>query len=204
MVNGKPAAFRVSLPVRPRLSLFWGTGFAFSLFLFVHLFNSAKAYSQCKSIKNDLINNVNTKNAVQQLASLQPILGGSVFYWTTYADAFLINKRYPEGLDKLKNAATYSCAPELNLTLGKTYVLTNQYAAAEKVFILASNIQPHHYLPRYALMKMYTRMNDVDNTVKMAREIMTMETKVASDKVDEFKNDAKSTIQLCLDQKLGK
>ncbi len=204
MVNGKPSLLGLLLPVKTRLSLFWGTGFAFSLFLFVHFLNSAKAYAQCKSIKNDLINNVNTKNAALKLAALQPILGGSVFYWNTYADAFLVNKRYLEGLDKLKHAAIYSCAPELNITLGKTYVLTNQYAAAENIFILASNIQPHHYLPRYALMKMYARMNDVDNTIKMAREIMTMETKVASDKVDEFKNDAQAIIQLCINQKLGK
>jgi tetratricopeptide (TPR) repeat protein len=166
-----------------------------SLFLFFQLVVAAKAYRQCSNIMNNTVTSDETETA-RQMAVLQAPMQSSVYYWHSYGSLFYQYKNYALAADKLEQASRFSSDPNLYIMLGNCYRATARYAEARQAYTLAGNIEPHHFAPRYALMKLYADTRDTANALLLAQQIVHMQPKIPSGKVTRFKTEARDVLQL--------
>lgn len=112
----------------------------------------------------------------------------------------LANVQYYSGDKKnafssYKNATKYYSTPELYQQLGNCAIANNQFSIAVKNYHIASNIQPNRFTPKYLLMQHYSKIRDTANTIKLATEIIEMDEKIPSPKIDMYKTIATQFIK---------
>lgn len=170
------------LPQMPVVSLLG----ILSVFVCFQLVVLAKDYNQCKNSKDNAAE-LGLPETISQMEALQPVLKASVFYWRGYGNILYQYRNYASALDKFTQASYLSSDPDLYMMMGNCYVKTANYVAAKQAYIVAQNIEPHHFAPRYALMKIYAFTKDTASALLMARKIVTMQPKIPSDKITQYK-----------------
>ena len=167
---------------------------AISLFLFFKILTISKAYSQCNTIletENDLDRN----DAIQEMAALKGDLSQSTHYLRGYAQMLLSTKHFDAAIEKYNKALNYSSDPSLYMDIGNCYSKRGRYKEAELAYSVAANIEPHRFAPKYGLMKLYGFAKDSSNAKLIAQQIIIMNPKVASDKVEYYKKEARKLIE---------
>jgi tetratricopeptide (TPR) repeat protein len=167
---------------------------ALSIFLFFKLLTLSKAYNLCKkAFDND--SNLSNYEALQQMAELKNTMQQSVFFWRGYGNLLLKTKNNNAATIKFNNALNYTSNPDLLMELGNCYTKLGKFSEAEQVYFLAANIEPHRFKPKYGLMKIYCYAKDSVNAKGVAKEIIAMNPKVASEKLDYYKKEASKLIE---------
>lgn len=166
---------------------------ALSFFLMLKLITLSKAYHQCETIV-DNSDNLTVTEASDELAMLQKDLNLSSYFWRNYGKTLLGANHHDAALQSFKNSLEYSSNPKIYLEMANCYSSIGKYQEAINAITIAKNIEPHHFAPLYALMKIYHSAKDNANAKQVAQEIIVMQPKVASDKVVFYKNEAKKLI----------
>lgn len=135
------------------------------------------------------------QDAITIFASQQNKLNHYGYYWLHYTNALYANKQYALAAAQLQEALHYTSNPELYLLQGNCYFKLQRYSEAQAAYNTAKYIQPNHFAPRYALMKLYYYTKDSVNAIKTANEIIAMQPKTASETIDFYKKEANNIIQ---------
>jgi len=165
----------------------------FSFFLFFKLLTISKSYNQCKTIL-ETTNEVDGKEALQQMATLKSDLSKSTYYWRNYGELLVQTRHYDAAIEKFNKALDFSSDPNLYMQLGNSYSKKGLFTDAMHTYTLTSNIEPHRFAPKYGLMKLYGFVKDTTTARKLAQEIIAMNPKVESDKVEYYKKEARQLI----------
>jgi O-antigen ligase len=166
---------------------------ALSFFLMLKLLTLSKAYHQCETIV-DNSDNLTVTEASDELAMLQKDLNLSSYFWRSYGNTLAKANNNDAALQSFKNAIMFSSNPNVYIEMANCYGSIGKYKEAIDAITVAKNIEPHHFAPLYALMKIYHSAKDTENAQRVANEIIVMQPKVASDKVVFYKNEAKKLI----------
>jgi O-antigen polymerase len=144
-----------------------------------------------------LLKEHNTTEAVQLFKSQENSLKHYSNFWIHYTSALFIDKQYSEAVLKLREATKYTSDPDLFILSGNIYCMLQEYDKAKVAYTTAGNIQPNRFMPRYALMKMYFYTKDSVNAIKAANQLITLNPKIESEKIDYYKKEANWVIQQC-------
>jgi O-antigen ligase len=130
------------------------------------------------------------EKGLRTLANFEEEMDESEIYWTIYGTALLKKKQYQMALEKFNKAITLTSNPNLYMLIGSCNVELKQYKEAGAAYQIASNIVPNRFAPRYALMKLYYKMNDLARARIAANELLALQPKVESQAVEFYKNEA--------------
>ena len=164
-----------------------------SLFLFLKLLTLSKAYNKCSNLI-ETQNELSSNEALHQMAILKGDLSQSTYYFNGYANLLFRTKHYDAAIEKYKMALNYTSKPDLLMELGNCLTVRGRFSDAEQAFTLAENIEPHRFIPKYWLMKIYGFAKDTVNAKVKAQQIIAMKPKVESEKVAFYKRVAKKLI----------
>ena len=137
----------------------------------------------------------NRREAIKMLAALEGELKCAVYYWQHYGNLLYEQKKYNMAIDKYAKATAFSSDPDLYLRIGNCYYKTGEYPKAEAAYLLALNMVPNRFTPRYALMKLYLNRNDTAHVLHTAAELVALPPKVPSREVAIYKKEAQMIIQ---------
>lgn len=137
----------------------------------------------------------NRQEAIGMLVALENELKGAVYYWQHYGNLLYEQKKYDLAVDKFAKATAFSSDPDLYLRIGNCYYKTGEYTRAEAAYLLALNMVPNRFKPRYALMKLYLNRNDTAHVLHTAAELVALQPKVPSREVTIYKKEAQMIIQ---------
>ncbi len=166
---------------------------AISLFLFFKTIPQANAYHQCKKIV-ETSDNVSVEEAKDKFDVLEKDMNNSSYFWRSYGNILFKADNNDVSLQKLKNATALSSNPNIYLEMANCYIRMHKFREAITAITTAKNIQPHLFSPLYALMKVYGYAKDTTNTQRVAKEIIAMHPKIASEEVTYYKQQAKTVL----------
>lgn len=103
----------------------------------------------------------------------------------------LKNKLGKEGIEYLSKGFEQSGKPSLGKILAGFYEKQGNYKKAEQIYRYNRNVEPFRYDARINLFRLFVKTNQIGKAEDMAFEIINLPVKKASDKVDEYKKEAK-------------
>ena len=78
---------------------------------------------------------------------------------------------------------------DLHLFQGNNHLALKQYKMAEDCYLMASNMIPNRFYPKYLLVKLYQETNQLNRARNFAKEIISANPKVPSKLIDDWKNE---------------
>ncbi|HRF24426.1 MAG TPA: O-antigen ligase family protein [Chitinophagaceae bacterium] len=132
---------------------------------------------------------------ISKFFDLQTTLNGYALFHESFGDAYLRQKNIPSAFSQYHMAIRNSSNPDLYAKLGLCAQLLNKYDSSEYYFSIVKKMQPHKFLPRYALLKLYQQSKDTIKEMELAKEIVQMPTKIRNKKTDQIKAYATSIIR---------
>ena len=168
--------------------------FALSLFLFFKLLTVSKAYNQCNTIL-ETSNDLGSNEALQEMAALKGDLNQSTHYLHGYAQLLYRTKHYDAAIEKYNKALDYTSNPDIYMELGNCLAKRAKFTEALQSYTTAASIEPHRFAPKYGLMKIYGFAKDSTNAKGVAQQIVAMNPKVESEKVEFYKKEARKLIE---------
>lgn len=166
---------------------------ALSTFLFFKSLTLSKAYSQCNTIL-ETSNDLGSNEALQEMAALKNDLNQSTHYLQGYAQLLFRAKHYDAAIEKYNKALDYTSNPEIYMELGNCLTKRAKFTEALQSYKIAENIEPHRFAPKYGLMKIYGFAKDYGNAKDIAQQIVAMNPKVESEKVEFYKKEARKLL----------
>lgn len=151
--------------------------------------NLGSAHLQMKKV-TQLTDAGNYKRATQRLKTTEKVLDHSEIYWQSYGRISFGQKDYTTALAMFNKVKDFTSNPELFIQTGNCYEILGQYREAEKDYLTAASIEPSRLAPRLALMTIYQKIGDTLQAMNEAREIMSIQPKVASLKAQQYKSQA--------------
>jgi hypothetical protein len=155
--------------------------------------NSGSAHLQMEKV-TQLTDADKYRRATQKLKSTEGILSHSEIYWQSLGRIAIGQKDYTTALTMFNKVKEYTSNPDLYIQTGNCYEILGQYQDAEKDYLTAAYMEPSRMAPHYALMTMYQKTGDRLRTLTEAKEIMTLQPKVASSQAQEYKNQAAAVL----------
>jgi len=165
------------------------------ILIFTTQISLANAFAKTKEAINLSKDGYNAE-AIQMLKPLSSKMQNSEAYWVNFGDVLSNQKDYKKALFSYKKATTITSSSFLYMNIGNVYFKLHQFDSAINACTTAKNIMPSRLKPRYALMKIYEAKNDTVNTVKTAKELITMQPKFQSKEADYYKEDAIKTLSV--------
>lgn len=145
----------------------------------VSIFQKEKHYQEALQIMQDLKNN----------------LAGDPNYWRNLGIIYMKTKNYQQAIDCFTIAKKWSSLPDLYLAPGMCYERLHQYPKAIAEYKQLVLLLPSKFGYRFRLMQAYFKNKDTVNTVITAKEILGLEAKIPSAKVERYKKIAWNLIQ---------
>ncbi len=110
-----------------------------------------------------------------------------------------MTRNFYQSAQYLERALYFSSDPVIFTTLGQDYTLFGKVEPekmdrAEKLLQEVKYMQPSHYYPRYLLMELYERMKKENYKREEASGILTLDTKVDSEAVQEIRMKAQEIV----------
>jgi hypothetical protein len=107
--------------------------------------------------------------------------------------SYLLNTGYPaEAVGVLQRDSSFLTNSYLHDELGLAYQQLHAYAEAEKAFILAGDITPVRFVPKYHLFLLYKEEGQWAKCIRMKEQIDSMPVKVPSVIIDNIRADVRS------------
>jgi O-antigen polymerase len=182
--------------VLPRFA-FYSTGFTaafISMLLLIQVFIVSRAFYQNWQVSKT---DTSGKN-IAAYRQLMPALAGYAIYHENYGDAWLSIKNYPAALRQYQQARQRSSNPGLLSKSAYCYQMLHQYDSSESLYKTVQAMQPHRFLPREALLRLYLQKCDTAAILLTAKQILSQPVKIRSRRVQEIKAYAKAVADSCL------
>lgn len=134
------------------------------------------------------------QNSLVQLQALEPQLAAYASFHENYGDLYMSQRRGQLALPHYLKALERSSNPDLLIKSALCYQVLNNYDSSEYYFTTLQNMQPHRFIPRFSLLKLYEQHKDSTMVLVKAREILKMPVKVRSKRVNEIKKYARTLV----------
>jgi O-antigen polymerase len=132
---------------------------------------------------------------ISEYDKLEKTLDEFPSYHEGYGDLLIKDKKLGSAIEHYQKALEKSHQPDLLLKMGYCYQLLRNYDLSEQYYADIIKMQPHKFLPRFYLLKLYQQKSDQPAAIAKAKEIIKMPVKVRSPQVTYIKNYAKQVLQ---------
>lgn len=165
------------------------TTIAFSCFLVWTVFGVALADRENK--KASLLQEEKRyKEALQIMHGLENHLSDDRNYWRNLGVIYIKTKNYQQAIDCFNRAKKWSSLPDLYFAPGMCYEKLHDYPKAIAEYKQLVLLLPSKFGYRFRLMQAYFKNKDTINTEIAARQILDLEPKIPSPKVERYKKTA--------------
>ncbi|MEO8236541.1 MAG: O-antigen ligase family protein [Flavobacterium sp.] len=130
------------------------------------------------------------KEALQIMHGLENHLNGDRNYWNNLGVIYMKANNYQQAISCFSTAKKWSSLPDLYLGSGMCYERLYQYPKAITEYKQLVLLLPSKFGYRFRLMQAYYKNNDMVNTMITAKEILALEPKIPSPKVEQYKKTA--------------
>lgn len=127
------------------------------------------------------------KKALQIMPCLEHTLDEDPNYWKNYAQLYFNEKNYPQAIACFTEAKKWSSLPDLYIGSGICHEKLQQYPKAIAEYKQLVLFLPSKYGYRFKLMEAYLKNKDTLNAIITAKEILSLEPKIPSEKVEKYK-----------------
>jgi tetratricopeptide (TPR) repeat protein len=134
------------------------------------------------------------KEALQIMHGLENNLSEDRNYWRNLGVIYIKTKNYQQAIDCFSRAKKWSSLPDLYLATGISYERLHQYPKAIAQYKQLVFLLPSKFGYRFRLMQAYFKNKDIVNTIITAKEIIELEPKIPSSKVEQYKKTARSLL----------
>lgn len=158
-----------------------------SFYLLYLIFGMATADRQNKKAKL-LKETGNYKEALLIMPDLESYLKEDANYWENYGSIYFELHEYPAALSCFKKAQTLSSLPEIYGGTGVCYEKLHQYPQAIQQYEILVALYPSKFSYRMKLLETYLKNKDNSKAITLAQEIIQLQPKIPSEKVNLYKN----------------
>lgn len=158
-----------------------------SLYLLHLLFGIAMADRQNKKTKL-LKETGQYEQTLRIMPDLKPYLKEDSNYWENYGILYFKTQDFQKATICFKKAQTLSSLPEAYLGAGKSYEKLQQYPKAIQEYETLVFLYPSKFLYRMLLLDTYIKNKDAPKAITLAQEIILLQPKTPSEKVNQYKN----------------
>jgi O-antigen polymerase len=164
------------------------------LLLGISTVNTARSQHTIRKAVN-LAHDKNYSEAITTLEEVAENNRANPDYYQTLGNCNYFYGNKAAALAAYTQAAAYTSTPELYQQMGNCYAEKKQYNEAMVNYEMAKYIQPNRITPRYLLMGIYVKLRDSANSLRLAKEILSMEEKVPSPQINIYKRTATDIIK---------
>lgn len=156
-------------------------------YLLYLIFGMATANRQNKKAKL-LKESGQYEQALKIMPDLKFYIKEDANYWTNYGNIYFELQQYPAALNCFKKAQQLSTLPEVYGGIGACYEKLQQYPQAIQQYKTMVALYPSKFLYRMMLLQTYLKNKDVSEAITLAEEIIQLQPKIPSEKVNRYKN----------------
>lgn len=154
-----------------------------------------KAIVQCRRF--ELVSSqCNPERLRECYHKLYPFLKNEPEYLLSYAKQEYYSGCYKHSLYLTNKAKALSGDPIFPLMAGKCQQAMGNYSQAERSYLKAYYRIPHKIYPLYLLMNMYIETKDHSIAISVARKIVRMKPKIASDEYEYIQREARNWLRI--------
>lgn len=135
------------------------------------------------------------EEALQIMPALKNNLAGNPNYWKNLGIIYMKTNNYEHAINCFSTAKKWSSLPDLYLGTGMCYEKLHQYPMAITEYKQLVLLLPSKFGYRFRLMQAYFKSKDTVNTVITAKEILGLEAKIPSPKIERYKKIAWSLLK---------
>jgi tetratricopeptide (TPR) repeat protein len=158
-----------------------------SVYLLYLLFGMATADRQNKKAK--LLKETGSyEQALHIMPDLEHHLQEDANYWKNYGSIYFELHKYQAALNCFTKAGTLSSLPEIYGGTGICHEKLKQYPKAIQQYEIRVGLYPSKFSYRMLLLETYLKNKDIPKAVTLAEEIIQLQPKVPSEKVNQYKN----------------
>ena len=144
------------------------------------------ALSNSKTLKESTHSKIDTLELSQQLYKID---NGHQYVFASYILRYL--KQTEASFTYLKKAFEQTKKPRIGRPLAMSYFKKGNLKEAINLLTYNKNVEPYRYEARMDLFRLYRRARDLRNGTKIAHEIYQFPIKIPSEKVTQYKKEAK-------------
>lgn len=160
---------------------------AISFYLLYLIFEMATADRQNKKAKL-LKETRHYEQALHIMPDLESYLKEDSNYWKNYGSIYFELHQYQAALNCFKKAQTLSSLPEKYGGTGICYEKLQQYPQAIQQYEIRVGLYPSKFSYRMMLLETYLKNKDTSKAIALAQEIIQLQPKIPSEKVNRYKN----------------
>lgn len=127
------------------------------------------------------------ENTLETMPYLEKWLGKDPNYWRNYGSIYFEKKSYQEALVCFQRAQAFSSLPDIYLGTGICHENLKQYPQAVQQYEILTALYPIKFSYRMRLLKAYLKSKKTAKAIALAHEIIQLEPKISSEKVNQYK-----------------
>jgi len=160
---------------------------AFSFYIIYLVIDIAIADSRNK--KAQIISEKgNNAQAILIMNDLETYLKNDAGYWVNFGLLHYKNRDYTQAINCIKKAQKLTALPEVYVLAATSYEKLKLYPLAIKEYETAISLHPSKFLYRMFLLEIYVKTDDKQKAIGLAQEIIKMNPKIPSEKVNRYKS----------------
>lgn len=167
--------------------------FPFSIIIFVMTWQKHHALSAWEETKKLYVTE-NYPYIIKSFSNIHPFLQYNGSFLEQYGLILNLNKDYSHGILILERSRNFTSNQNLYISLGDTYKELNRPSEAIEAYLYASYIIPNMFYPKYLIAKFYLEIDQKENALKTAEEIINKKVKIESIAVDEMKMEMRELV----------
>lgn len=129
-------------------------------------------------------------NPLNELCKLKEDIGTSEAYWTFLSSMYYRQCKYQQSLECAQKASLYTSVPDVFFRIYNCYDMLDQTEKGIPYIEIVKSMIPQNIKSRLILMRWYDRIGQKETAICIAKEIINMDVKVASETADRIRNEA--------------
>lgn len=158
-----------------------------SFYLFYLIFGMASADRLNKKAKF-LKESRQYEQALKIMPDLESRIKEDDNYWKNYGNIYFEMQNYRAALKYFMKAKEFSSLPEIYYGTGSCYKKLHLYPKAIQEYETLVSLYPSKFLYRMMLLEAYLKNKDTQKAISLAQEIIVLQPKIPSEKVNRYKN----------------
>lgn len=154
----------------------------------LHL-NELRSASKTWKLGVDVYNSGNFEQALFAYEDAYSIFNREGDFLTNYGKALSMAGRHQQAVKILNEAKKHVNNTIIQTALGDSYKALDKFEEAEAAYILASDMLPERFFPKYLLAVFYEETNRPKHAIPIARELLYKDPKISSTAVNEIKQE---------------
>ncbi|WP_281309614.1 O-antigen ligase family protein [Flavobacterium flavigenum] len=157
-----------------------------SFYLSYLIFGMAQADMQNK--KSRILKETGqNERALKTMPYLEKWLKKDPNYWKNYGAIYFEKQSYRKALNCFQKAQALSSLPDIYLGTGICHEKLKQYPQAVQQYEILTALYPIKFSYRMRLLKAYLKNKETDKAIALAHEIIQLQPKIPSEKVNQYK-----------------